>query len=563
MGLFDGLGASSNSAATTTAGGGLFGSSAAPAANTGGGLFGNNNTNAQSSNNAAGGLFGSAPAPTTSGGGLFGSQPAAASSNTGGGLFGSQPAATGSTAGGGLFGSQPAAANNKTAGGLFGSNTAASSNTGGGGLFGNASSNTGGGLFGSSNTNNNTNNNAGTSSLFGGGNTNTSTNNTSSLFGGGATQNQQQQTGGASLFANNGPGASIFGSGSTTNGQGQQSGALFANPGQNQQQQQQGPVANSSIFNPQTVSVGGLGHTMTNAQLQRLQFSGASTVPNEKKISEQIQTVVKKWNPDIREDPNSQTNPRRTTLLQTYLYNAVPKEYAPFFYPDAARGEDEKSWEEALSQKPELPNVDGQEVAGLSYVPILVVGFKALGDRVETQAKIIQEMRSRLHEMNNSLSAVMDAHQQKITVKIASAKRQHQVLSQRCLRLAVKVQVLRNRGYALDAQEEGLRKTLLSLERQVTDPTYVGREDEIWARMVSLRERARWLEEEGKRVANQVNQQNQQGQDGTASAGLSEDILAKTRKILKDYDGQLQHLNKELEEVKKEFAAWEEIKGRR
>ncbi|USW50155.1 Putative nucleoporin Nup54/Nup57/Nup44, nucleoporin Nup54, alpha-helical domain-containing protein [Septoria linicola] len=487
----------------------------------------------------------------------------------GGGLFGSTAnntaTTTGNTGGGGLFGSNAAASTNTAGRGLFGNTTNNTNQSTGGGLFGNANttqnqtSNTGGGLFGSTTANNNTN--AGTSSLFGGGNT--TTNHTSSLFGGGATQNQQQNNNNnnnntSSLFASTGGG--LFGA--NTNQQPQNASSAF---GQNQpqQQQQQAPLSNASMFNPQTVSVGGLGHTMTNAQLQRLQFSGAVTTPNEKKISDQIETVANKWDPNQREDPNSNTNPRRTTVLQTYLYNAVPKEYAPFFYPDFNRGEDEKSWEEALSQKPELPKVDGKEVSGLAYVPILVVGFKALGDRVETQAKIVQEMRSRLHEMNNSLTAVMDAHQQRITVKIAAAKHQHQVLSQRCLRLAVKVQVLRNRGYALDAQEEGLRKTLLSLERQVTDPSFIGREDEIWARMVALRERARWLEEEGRRVAAQVDSQNQQGQNAATSTGIPEDVLAKTRKILKDYDGQLQHLNKELEEVKKEYAAWEEIKGRR
>lgn len=185
-------------------------------------------------------------------------------------------------------------------------------------------------------------------------------------------------------------------------------------------------------------------------------------------------------------------------------------------------------------------------------------GFKALGERVETQANIIKEMRGRLHEMNNSLSAVMDAHQQRITVRIETAKKQHQVLSQRCLRLAVKVQVLRNRGYALDAAEEGLRKTLMGLEKQVFDPGFVGREDEVWARMVALRERMRWLEEEGKRVQGQV----EQAQSST-QGGVSEDILARARKILKDYDEQLQHLNKELGEVRREFIEWEATQRRR
>lgn len=517
-------------------GGGLFGSTTNQSSG-GGGLFGSasNTTTQQSNTGGGGGLFGNnnnqASNTSGSGGGLFGSSTTAnQQSNTGGGLFGAKPS-TGT--GGGLFG---AASNTNTApstgGGLFGG----TSNT-------NQTSNTGGGLFGGNQNTSNTSTN--TSSLFGGANQNTANNaGSTSLFG-------KPATGGTSLFG-----------GSTAQPQQQnQTSSLFGGAGQNQQQQQQAPASNASVFNPQTVSVGNLGHTMTHNQLQRLQFAGASTVPNEKRISQQIQTITKKWSPDMREDESSQTNPRKSTILQTYLYNAVPKEYAPFFYPDFARGEDEKSWEEALSQKPELPKVDGQEVTGLAYVPILVVGFKALGERVETQAKIVQEMRSRLHEMNNSLSAVMDAHQQRITVRIAAAKRQHQVLSQRCLKLAVKVQVLRNRGYALDAQEENLRKTLLSLERQVTDPGLIGREDEIWARMLALRERARWLEEEGKRVSAQV-EQNQQA-NGAASSGISEDILAKTRKILKDYDGQLQHLNKELEDVKREYAEWEQTRNRR
>lgn len=281
---------------------------------------------------------------------------------------------------------------------------------------------------------------------------------------------------------------------------------------------------------------------MTHAQLQKLQFAGLSTTPNEKTVPEQIRTVALKWNPESD-----------MTVLKTYLYNAVPKEYAPFFYPNPAAGEDGKSWEEALSRKPDPPKVDGKEVDTLAYVPILVRGFKALGERANTQATIVQQMRARLHEMNNSLTAIMNAHEQRITATISKAKWQHQLLQQKIIRLSVKTQVLRNRGYALDAAEEGLRKTLMSLEKQVMDPGFMGREDEIWARMLALKEKARWLEEEGNRVNAQVQQQ-----QATAASAVPEDVLAKTRKILKDYDGQLQHLNKELEEVKKEFEDWEQ-----
>jgi nuclear pore complex protein Nup54 len=316
-------------------------------------------------------------------------------------------------------------------------------------------------------------------------------------------------------------------------------------------QQQASQQLGGSVFSPPTVSVGAQGHLIPSASLQRLQMSGFSTVPNERKIADQIRTLTNKWNP---QDSN--------TLLKAYLYNAVDKSYAPFFYPDAQSGEDEQGWEEALNQRPTMPKVEGAEATALAFVPVLCRGFKALGDRVETQAKSVLEMRNRLHEMNNSLSAVMDKHQQSITVRIENAKRQHQVLSQRCLHLAVKVQVLRNRGYALDAAEEGLRRTLIDLNQRVHDDGLSGREDEIWARMVALRERTRWLEEEGKRVAAQVDTQQQQSQNRAGSGGNNSDsipqhVLLKTRKIMKDYDDQLTHLSKELEEVTQEYARYQ------
>ncbi|KAJ9631108.1 Nucleoporin nup57 [Taxawa tesnikishii (nom. ined.)] len=39
--------------------------------------------------------------------------------------------------------------------------------------------------------------------------------------------------------------------------------------------------------------------------------------------------------------------------------------------------------------------------------------------------------------------------------------------------------------------------------------------------------------------------------------GIDAEVLQKTKKILSDYDAQLQHLNKELEMVKEEFKEWE------
>lgn len=401
-------------------------------------------------------------------------------------------------------------ANQAASGGsLFGSNTANNAAPSGGSLFGNTNTqnnptNAAPSLFGNLQNNAQTQASTNTSrpSLFG---TTAPQTSGTSLFGGNVSQPQQQsQTSGLQ------PSAMPQGSASTA-----QTFSGF----------------NSFISAAQIPPDLSLAQQQDFARL-RLTQAGLSSVPNEKSIPDQIQTIMSKW------DPNSQS-----TLLQTYLYNVVSNAYAPFYYknPD----DDERSWERALAEAPKMPEESGQRL-----VPVLVRGFYALGTRVEYQAKFIAAMQARLHEMNNSLTAVMDAHRQRITVNLDTSRRQHIDLSQRCLRLAVKVQILRNRGYSLDAQEEVLRKQLLALEQQVMDPSFQGREEEIWARMVSLRERTRWLEEEGKRLGQQA--ENQQTQ------GLPEEIIQRTRQILKDYDAQLKRLAKELEEVKKEYEVWEE-----
>jgi nuclear pore complex protein Nup54 len=76
------------------------------------------------------------------------------------------------------------------------------------------------------------------------------------------------------------------------------------------------------------------------------------------------------------------------------------------------------------------------------------------------------------------------------------ARRKHVVLKQRCLALATKVQILRNRGYAMGGDEEDLKTKLQALERGVTDPALSARGEEIWARMLTVQERAKLLKAE-------------------------------------------------------------------
>ncbi|KAF2478886.1 nucleoporin complex subunit 54-domain-containing protein [Neohortaea acidophila] len=293
----------------------------------------------------------------------------------------------------------------------------------------------------------------------------------------------------------------------------------------------------SGLGAPPTSAYGALGsHSQQDLARSRLAAANITSRPNEKTVYDQIRTLISKW------DPHS-----IDTILEAYLYNAVNAAYAPFYYRNA--DEQEEGWEAAMAKKPENITLDGGDVA---FVPVLVRGFRALGARVEYQAQVVNEMRARLHEMNNSLDAVMKRHEQSLTLRVENARRQHAVLSQRCLRLAVKAQVLRHKNYPLDAAEESLRKTLMELEKRVFDPAFQAREEEIWARMVALRERARWLDEESKKLGVQLEEQKMDG------SGVSDEILQKTKRILSDYDGQLRHLAKELGEVSGQFEEWEQ-----
>ena len=75
----------------------------------------------------------------------------------------------------------------------------------------------------------------------------------------------------------------------------------------------------------------------------------------------------------------------------------------------------------------------------------------------------------------------------------------------------------------MDGAEEELKKKLMDLERKAFDPQLGGRQEEIWARMVGVRERARLLiEEAGK-----------SGSSASESQGeaIDEDIMRRTKKV--------------------------------
>lgn len=137
-----------------------------------------------------------------------------------------------------------------------------------------------------------------------------------------------------------------------------------------------------------------------------------------------------------------------------------------------------------------------QNKPGRGMIPSLASGFEALANRLKTQRAVIAIFNQKLHEINNCLDAILSKHDLDWSVKMIESRRKHDALRRRTLVLARKAQVLRNRGYALSADEDELQIKLENMERTVQDPAVNARLDELWSRLIFLREQAQVLKEE-------------------------------------------------------------------
>jgi nuclear pore complex protein Nup54 len=119
-----------------------------------------------------------------------------------------------------------------------------------------------------------------------------------------------------------------------------------------------------------------------------------------------------------------------------------------------------------------------------------------MGERIKVQQNNLATFNARLHDINASLTNLLQTHDTRTSIRAMDAKRKHVVLKQRCIALATKVQVLRNRGYALGGDEEDVKAKLMKLEKAANDPGLGARAEEIWARMINVQERGRLLRSE-------------------------------------------------------------------
>ncbi|KAK3822933.1 MAG: nucleoporin complex subunit 54-domain-containing protein [Benniella sp.] len=424
--------------AAAPAGGSLFGAAAAtPAAGTS--FFG-----AKPAAPATGGLFGAAPAASTAGTGLFGAAPATAPAA--GGLFGAAPAT--STAGTGLFGAAPAtsagtglfggAASTPAAGGLFGV-PAASTTPAAGGLFGAAPAASGA-----------------TTGFFGG-----ATSSTPQASGGlfGATATAAQASGG---FFGARPGtltapALSFGASTAAPA----AGSLFGSAPK--------PFGSgfgaSTTLNPMA-TMPSLGSSLASGPRQQYVIGNAKPqIP----VWQSLMYIKNAWDPT---HPNCQ--------FKHYFYNFVHPDDVNKYGPPL--NVDPYEWHQALLECPDRE----------CMVPALAVGFEDLKKRMESQNEMTEIQRVKLDEIEGKMNEIMQFHLLQTAAKVREFKRRHIQLSQRVLTLMKRVQILRNRGVPIRADEEALRVRLENALEQLRNPAHFrGKITELWAQIQILKDSKR------------------------------------------------------------------------
>ncbi|KAH6885354.1 nucleoporin complex subunit 54-domain-containing protein [Thelonectria olida] len=291
-------------------------------------------------------------------------------------------------------------------------------------------------------------------------------------------------------------------------------------PIQTQPQQQANPLGGSIVGQqqqPQQMPTLSQSH----AQLSSSLWQPDKENPHQKPILEQMKLVTEKWDPA---NPNC--------VFKHYFYNKVEESHVPFYKPQPF--EDPREWEEALQNKP-----------APGFMPVLCSGYSGVADRLKTQKRAVSDFNTRLHQINGGLDAILQRHELETEVRAVAARRRQTTISERCLALAARVQVLRNRGYALSGDEDDLSSRLQTLEREVQDPAVNAREEELWSRLIILRG-----------YADQLNKEMDRPSGGEGEA-LDPDTEAKAKRVLEDYEKQIQHLKKELEALGVDYQEWE------
>jgi len=161
--------------------------------------------------------------------------------------------------------------------------------------------------------------------------------------------------------------------------------------------------------------------------------------------------------PNIRTQLN---NIFMNTLLNIVPLAPLSKQELEDYLNNPPKGIDERLWAQAKLENPD-PN---------RFIPVPLVGFAALNERFKLQEKETQQHKMRLKLITDDVSA-LERHVTETKSKLDECKRKHIALSNRVLKIMISQEVIRKRGYPIQAEEDQLRAKLETIQSELNAPT--------------------------------------------------------------------------------------------
>ncbi|KAJ3104948.1 hypothetical protein HDU97_008696 [Phlyctochytrium planicorne] len=243
------------------------------------------------------------------------------------------------------------------------------------------------------------------------------------------------------------------------------------------------------------------------------------------------------WDP---KNPNCQFKTNMADI-QHYFYNMVHPSEVQFY--KCPPNEDPTLYQQAVQDNPD-PSC---------MVPVLAVGFDDIKKRIKQQDLANESHRARLSDSIAQLEKIERKHYLETTVKLDEYKRRHTELAQRTLKLMKVVQILRNKGYPIRADEEALRSRLEAMDLQLKKPAHFrGRIQELQATLRMLKDSRRLGfsdAKDGETVAYEIGNEDQMRLIGEALQ-TSQEGLMKLTDVLEEDTRHMDIVSKVLARIK-------------
>ncbi|OTF71246.1 nuclear pore complex protein Nup54-like protein [Euroglyphus maynei] len=142
------------------------------------------------------------------------------------------------------------------------------------------------------------------------------------------------------------------------------------------------------------------------------------------------------------------------------IFTSLSKQEIEAYLSTPPKGIDERIWEQA-----KLENPDPQR-----FIPVPLIGFKALNHRFKLQEKEIHQQQLRLKQMIDNVSS-LESNISQFKAKFEECRRKHNNLSYRVLHKMIAQEVQRKRTMPIQAEEDKLRADLEVIQAELNVPT--------------------------------------------------------------------------------------------